>query len=85
MWFLLSYSSDCCAGILVKGIYELWGEGQSFEELEEAIRSYPDERRTPYLSPDSTFRISIESFGKAISFHEQNERIQKMAFIPFKV
>lgn len=70
--------------ILVKGIYEVWGEGRSFEELEEAIRSYPDERTTPYLSPDSTFRISVESFGKAISFHEQNERIQKMAFIPFK-
>lgn len=70
--------------ILVKGIYELWGEGRSFEELGEAIRSYPDERRAPYLCPGSTFRISVESFGKAISFHEQNERMQKLAFIPFK-
>lgn len=70
--------------ILVKGIYELWGEGRSFEELEQAIRSYPEERRKPYLSPGSTFRISVESFGKAISFHEQNERIQKLAFIQFE-
>ncbi|KAH6787635.1 tRNA modification 11 protein [Perilla frutescens var. hirtella] len=70
--------------ILVKGIYELWGEGRSFEELEEAIRSYPDERRTPYLSPGSTFRINVDSFGKAISFPEQNECINKLAFIPFE-
>lgn len=70
--------------ILVKGIYEIWGEGRSFEELEEAIKSYPDDRKLPYLSPESTFRITVDTFGKAISFHEQNDRIQKMAFIPFK-
>ncbi|KAL2491008.1 methyltransferase [Abeliophyllum distichum] len=70
--------------ILVKGIYELWGEGQSFEELEEAIKSYSDEQKLPYLTPDSTFKITVESFGKVISFHEQNIRLQKLAFIPFK-
>ncbi|CAA2959026.1 tRNA (guanine(10)-N2)-methyltransferase homolog [Olea europaea var. sylvestris] len=70
--------------ILVKGIYELWGDGQSFEELEEAVKSYPDERKLPYLSRDSTFKINVESFGKVISFEEQNNRLQKLAFVPFK-
>ncbi|KAK6156881.1 hypothetical protein DH2020_011129 [Rehmannia glutinosa] len=70
--------------ILVKGIYEVWGEGRSFEELEEAIKSYPDDRKLPYLTPGSTFRITVESFGKAISFHEQSDRIKNLAFIPFK-
>ncbi|KAI3445693.1 hypothetical protein Pfo_002358 [Paulownia fortunei] len=70
--------------ILVKGIYELWGEGRSFEELEEAIKSYPDDRKLPYLIPGSTFRITVDSFGKVISFHEQSDRIQNLAFIPFK-
>ncbi|KAL0357113.1 UNVERIFIED_CONTAM: tRNA (guanine(10)-N2)-methyltransferase [Sesamum calycinum] len=70
--------------ILVKGIYELWGEGRSFEELEEAINSYPDDRKLPYLAPGTTFKITIESFGKAISSHEQSDRFQKLAFIPFK-
>lgn len=69
----------------MKGIYELWGEGRSFEELEEAIKSYPDDRKLPYLNPGSTFRIHVDSFGKVLSFHEQNDRIQKLAFIPFKV
>ncbi|CBI20041.3 unnamed protein product, partial [Vitis vinifera] len=70
--------------ILVKGIYELWGEGSSYEELEEAIRSYPDERKLPYLAAESTFKITVDSFGKVISFQEQNDRIQGLTYIPFK-
>lgn len=72
-------------GILVKGIYELWGEGSSFEELEEAIKNYPDERKLPYITSDSTFKIIVDSFGKVISFQEQNDRIQALSYIPFKV
>ncbi|MQL85975.1 hypothetical protein Taro_018500 [Colocasia esculenta] len=70
--------------LLVKGIYELWGKGSSHEELEEAIRCFPDERKLPYLSPDSTFKIIVDSFGKVISFEEQNERIKGLSYIPFK-
>lgn len=71
--------------ILVKGIYELWGEGATFEELKESISGYPDERKSPFLVPDSTFRITVDTFGKVISFEEQTERIHSLAFIPFKV
>lgn len=70
--------------ILVKGIFELWGEGSSFKELEESTKSYPDERKLPYLSSDSTFKIAVETFGKVISFEEQNERIRSLSYIPFK-
>ncbi|KAJ4953716.1 hypothetical protein NE237_030548 [Protea cynaroides] len=70
--------------ILVKGIYELWGEGSSYEELEVAIKNHPDDRKLPYLTQQSTFRITVDSFGKAISFQEQNERIKGLAYIPFK-
>lgn len=70
--------------ILVKGVYEIWGEGSSYEELKEAVNSYPDDRKLPYLTPDSTFRIIVDSFGKAISFKDQTSRIQGMSYIPFK-
>ncbi|KAL8209527.1 hypothetical protein R6Q57_006259 [Mikania cordata] len=70
--------------ILVKGIYEIWGEGSSYEELKESINRYPDDQKLPYLIPDSTFRIIIDSFGKAISFKDQTTRIQGMAYIPFQ-
>ncbi|KAK6945564.1 Ribosomal RNA large subunit methyltransferase K/L-like, FLD domain [Dillenia turbinata] len=70
--------------ILVKGIYELWGEGSNFEELEESVRSFPDERKLPFLTSDSTFRITVDSFGKVMSFQEQNDWIKGLGFIPFK-
>ncbi|KAG6682501.1 hypothetical protein I3842_13G145200 [Carya illinoinensis] len=70
--------------ILVKGIYELWGEGSSYEGLEESIRCYPDERKLPYLDSGSTFKITVDCFGKVISFQEQNDRIKGLSYIPFK-
>ncbi|GKD26799.1 tRNA (guanine(10)-N2)-methyltransferase, partial [Tanacetum coccineum] len=70
--------------ILVKGLYEIWGEGSSYEELKEAINSYPDDRKLPYITPDSTFRIIIDSFGKAIPFKDQTARIKGMDYIPFQ-
>ncbi|XP_078434206.1 tRNA modification 11 protein isoform X2 [Wolffia australiana] len=59
--------------ILVKGIYELWGEGSDQKELEEAIKSFPDERKTPYLTEGSTFRVVVDSFDVEveIGFHRQ--------------
>lgn len=72
-------------GILVKGIYEPWGEGGSYEELEEAVKSYPDERKLPYLGSESTFKITVDSFGKVMSLLDQNERIRGLSYIPFKV
>jgi len=73
------------AGILVKGIYELWGEGSSYEQLEEAVRDYPDDRKLPYLTSESSFRINLDSFGKTFSTEEQKDILKKLSFIPFKV
>lgn len=71
--------------ILVKGMYELWGEGTCYEELKDSIQSYPDSRKLPFLTSDSTFRISVETFGKALTFEEQKDRIQSLTYIPFEV
>ncbi|XP_076960412.1 uncharacterized protein LOC143636794 [Bidens hawaiensis] len=69
--------------ILVKGLYEIWGEGSSYEELKEAINSYPDDGKF-YLTPDTTFRIVMDTFGKKIAFNDQTARIQAMDYIPFQ-
>lgn len=71
--------------MLVKGIYELWGEGSTCDELEEAINEFPDDRKLPFLSSESSFKIVVDSFGKVLSLDEQNERIERLAYIPFKV
>lgn len=76
---------EFCAGILVKGMYELWGEGSSYEELEDSIRSYPEDRKLPFLDSGSTFKINVDTFGKVLSLEGQNQRIQGLSYIPFKV
>ncbi|KAL6899773.1 hypothetical protein ACP4OV_006431 [Aristida adscensionis] len=70
--------------LLVKGIYELWGQGTTYEELEKSVREYPDGRKLPYLTPESTFKIVIDSFGKVISSQEQNEIMKGLTYIPFQ-
>ncbi|WVZ75032.1 hypothetical protein U9M48_023128 [Paspalum notatum var. saurae] len=70
--------------LLVKGIYELWGHGTTYEELEKSVRAYPDERKLPFLTPDSTFKIIVDSFGKVISSQEQNEIMKSLTYIDFK-
>lgn len=70
--------------ILVKGMYELWGEGSSYEQLEEAVIAYPNDRKLPYLTSESSFRINLDSFGKTFSTEEQKDILNKLSFIPFK-
>lgn len=69
----------------MKGMYELWGEGTCYEELKDSIISYPDSRKLPFLTSGSTFRISVETFGKALTFEEQKDRIHSFTYIPFEV
>ena len=69
----------------MKGMYELWGEGSSYEELEDSIRSYPEDRKLPFLDSGSTFKINVDTFGKVLSLEGQNQRIQGLSYIPFKV
>ncbi|KAG9151847.1 hypothetical protein Leryth_002115 [Lithospermum erythrorhizon] len=56
----------------------------SFEELEEAIKTYPVDRKLPYLVSESTFKINFDSFGKGFSSEEKNDRIHRLSFIPFE-
>ncbi|KAH7288294.1 hypothetical protein KP509_31G020800 [Ceratopteris richardii] len=70
--------------ILVKGIFEVWGVESSYEELRLAIENYPEDRKTPYLSADSTFKVIVDCFGKGLSLKEQTERINSLDYIPFQ-
>jgi hypothetical protein len=73
------------AGLLLKGMYEVWGEGNSKEELIEAVSSYPEERKAPYLAKDHTFKIVVDRFGKVLSSSEQKACIESIDYVPFQV
>jgi hypothetical protein len=66
-------------------MYEVWGEGNSKEELIEAVSSYPEERKAPYLAKDHTFKIVVDRFGKVLSSSEQKACIESIDYVPFQV
>ncbi|CAM6108617.1 unnamed protein product [Calypogeia fissa] len=70
--------------VLVKGIFEIWGEGNTYEELKTSIESYPEEKMAPYLAEDQSFKIVVDAFGKVFTFEEQSERIKSLTYIPWK-
>jgi len=73
------------AGLLLKGMYEVWGEGCTEEELKEAVNNYPEEHKAPYLAENTTFKIVVDCFGKVLTFDEQTARIESVRYVPFKV
>lgn len=73
------------SGLLLKGMFEVWGEGNIDEELKEAVNKYPEELKAPYLAEDTTFKIVVDCFGKVLTFNEQSARIESVRYVPFKV
>ncbi|BBN04731.1 tRNA (guanine10-N2)-methyltransferase [Marchantia polymorpha subsp. ruderalis] len=69
--------------VLLKGFFEVWGEGRTYDELKASIESLSDEKKAPFLTEDSTFKIVVDAFGKVLSLDEQNERIHALSYIPF--
>jgi tRNA G10 N-methylase Trm11 len=47
----------CERSILVKGIYDLWGEGDTFEEMRDAAVACPADKKTPYFAPELSFKV----------------------------
>ncbi|XP_046547438.1 tRNA (guanine(10)-N2)-methyltransferase homolog isoform X2 [Haliotis rubra] len=50
--------------VLVKSLYELWGQGSNKQELYSNLRKYPMELSKPYLMEDTTFKIVVDTFNK---------------------
>eukprot|EP00271_Cylindrocystis_brebissonii_P008870 TRINITY_DN23399_c0_g1_i1.p1 TRINITY_DN23399_c0_g1~~TRINITY_DN23399_c0_g1_i1.p1 ORF type:complete len:512 (+),score=78.13 TRINITY_DN23399_c0_g1_i1:226-1761(+) len=70
--------------MLLKGIYEVWGDGATIDEVEAAVKAFPEEQKAPYLAADTSFKIVVDRFGHVLSMTEQRAKIEQLAFIPFE-
>lgn len=69
--------------VLSKGIYELWGYGDSFEELHQSVKSNMDQLRGPYMH--STFKFENLTFqGGKKSRDQQLKMYEGFAFLEFQ-
>lgn len=64
---------------------EVWGEGETWEELRAAIDAYPEERKAPWLDEGKAFKIAVETYGHKMGQDRQVDAINKLNFLEFKV
>ncbi|CAL8463394.1 g2928 [Coccomyxa elongata] len=88
-WYL-QLPSDAVAqevaarSILLKGFLDLWGEGETWEELEASIRAFPEELKQPWLQPHLSMKVIVDGWGRVISLEEQIKCHDRLEFIPFQ-
>ncbi|KAK7887103.1 hypothetical protein WMY93_026724 [Mugilogobius chulae] len=70
--------------VCAKSAFELWGHGRTHNELKTSLLSYPAENMSPFMQPDSTYRINVYTFNKTLEFAERIKRIDDMEYLPFE-
>ena len=71
--------------VALQGFYEIWGEGSTWEELQESIEAYPHSRKQPFYRAELTWKIQVCSWGEAISIEEQVKLVNRLAYVPLQV
>jgi hypothetical protein len=47
----------CERSVLVKGMVELWGEGETFEQCRDAAVACPADKKAAYFKPELSFKV----------------------------
>lgn len=45
-----------------QGFLELWGEGETWEELEAAVSSFPEKRKQQWLTAGRSMKVLLDAF-----------------------
>ncbi len=43
----------------MKGFFEVWGEGTTWEELQHSVNAFPEAHKLPWLGTDMPMKVSI--------------------------
>ncbi|OJD20586.1 hypothetical protein ACJ73_08079 [Blastomyces percursus] len=71
-----------CRSILAKGIYEIWGHGETYEELHANIRSRTEARWNDFKC--KSFKFSVDSYAGKRSAKEKTQIIHSFAYMGFQ-
>ncbi|XP_040575850.1 tRNA (guanine(10)-N(2))-methyltransferase homolog [Lepeophtheirus salmonis] len=89
-WVILDFPNEdfvqkiLSRSISVKYCIELWGDGNTYEELFKRVKSYPSEKVEKYASKNRSFKIYCEAFMKKLSYEERISIIDRYSFLPLK-
>ena len=68
-----------------QGFLELWGEGETWDELIASVKSFPKARRECWNEPNITFKFVVDGWGKAIKQEDQIAIMHKFQFLGLQV
>lgn len=66
---------------LCRHIFELWGEGNSYEEVHNQVKQTSD-RWSDYMT--CSFRFTVSAFGSTITYKEQLDIINSFSYLGFE-
>ncbi|GMH33774.1 hypothetical protein BSKO_01608 [Bryopsis sp. KO-2023] len=70
--------------LMARGFFEVWGEGETWEELEESISSFPEDRKEPFLREHVTYKIMVDMYGKKCPQEEKIKIMDRLDFVPMQ-
>ncbi|XP_022287860.2 tRNA (guanine(10)-N(2))-methyltransferase TRMT11-like isoform X1 [Crassostrea virginica] len=82
-FFIQQFSSEAEAkmlanrSVLIKFVVELWGHGNTYEDLIESLRNSHDSV-VPYLSDKASFKIVVDGFNKSLPQKYKIETIERL-------
>ena len=66
------WESVVSRAVLTKGVIEIWGQGQSPDDVIRDMESrFPASKRAAYLNPQTTFCYEVITYGRKCSFTDQ--------------
>ncbi|KAG0714861.1 tRNA (guanine(10)-N2)-methyltransferase [Chionoecetes opilio] len=70
--------------MLVRSCYELWGQGDTEEELHSSVKSFPLDMMKPHLASGKTYKVRVETFNRTLKSSEKLEKIESLSYLPFE-
>lgn len=64
--------------VLAKAFIEVWGEGETFEELQQSVAAYPADEREKWTGPEQSFKFVVEAWGATYTMKQQIDLIDRM-------
>ncbi|KAH8277499.1 hypothetical protein KR026_011653 [Drosophila bipectinata] len=73
--------------IALRAIFELYAHSNKFPQFHERLRAHVDENKdelATYFRPDTSFKITVETYNKHFSQREKIEKIETMDYLPIE-
>jgi len=65
-------------------MFELWGWGRDYQELEASVKEFPPDLMEPFTKPGYTFKMMAKAFSKKCDLSRQKTLFEKFSFLQFQ-